>query len=238
MNWRRVAAVVGGTLVLSACAVSTTSGNLVSTSSGGAVSTSPGEAVSSSSGGVEVESRQISGFTVVELQGIGDLTIEQTGVESLTIEAADSILPKLTSDVTGGTLRLGAKPNTSVQATTPVKYRLTVKDLTGVSISGSASASASKITTSRFAAGIRGSGTITIGGTAEAQEIIIAGSGKYRAAELASKTATATMSGNGDAEVMVADQLQVTIIGSGSLTYHGNPTVDQSIIGSGKVIRK
>jgi hypothetical protein len=38
--------------------------------------------------------------------------------------------------------------------------------------------------------------------------------------------------------VMVADQLRVNVIGSGSLTYYGNPTVDQNITGSGKVIKK
>jgi Malate synthase/Putative auto-transporter adhesin, head GIN domain len=201
MNWQRIAAAVASTLVLSACAVTTSSG----------------EAVTTSSGEVKTESRQVSGFTVVELQGLGDLTIEQTGAESLTIEAEDDILPKLTSDVSEGTLRLGIKPNTSLRTTSPIKYRLTVKDLTGVSISGSGSASASKVTTSMLAARIRGSGTITIGGTADAQEIIISGSGKYRAAELASNTATATISGSGDAEVMVADQLRVN--GSGPYFY-------------------
>jgi len=246
MKWQRIAAVVAGTLVLSACAVSTTSGQAVSVSSseaatpgsGESATTSPGGAVSTGSGEVRTESRQVSGFTAVELQGFGDMAIEQTGTESLTIEAEDNILPKLTSDVSGGTLRLGIKPNTSLQTTKPIKYRLTVKDLTGVSISGSGSASAPKITTSRFTAQVKGSGTITIGGTADTQEIIIAGAGKYLAAELASKTATATITGVGDAEVMVADQLRVKIIGSGSLTYYGNPTVDQSIIGSGRVIKK
>lgn len=237
MNWQRIAAVVAGTLVLSACGVSTTSGNTVSTSSIEAVPTSSGGAATSP-GGVKTESRQASDFTAVELQGLGDLTIEQTGTESLTIEAEADVLPKLTSDVSAGTLRLGIKPNTSVQTATPIKYRLTVRDLTGVSIYGSGSASASKVTTSRFAAQIKGSGTITIGGTADTQQITITGSGQYRAAELASKTATATMSGNGNAEVTVADQLRVTIIGSGLLTYHGNPTVDQNITGPGKVIKK
>jgi len=240
MKWQTIAAVVAGTLVLSACAVSTTSGSgqAVSTSSSEAATTSPSEAGSTGAGGVRTEPRQVSGFTAVELQGFGDLTIEQTGAESLTIEAEDSILPKLTSDVSDGTLRLGIKPNTSLQTTKPIKYRLTVKDLTGVSISGSGSASAPKVTTSRFTVQVKGSGTITIGGTADTQEIIISGTGKYRAAELASKTATVTITGNGDAEVMVADQLHVKIIGSGSLTYYGNPTVDKNIIGTGKVIKK
>jgi hypothetical protein len=209
-----MAAVAASALVLSACAVTAGSGE------------------------VRTESRQVSGVTAVELQGTGDLTIDQTGTESLTIEAEDNILAKLTSDVSDGTLRLGTKPGTNLRTTKPIKYRLTVKDLTGVAISGSGTATAAKVTTTRFTARISGSGTITIGGTADDQEITISGSGSYRAAELASKTAAATISGSGDAEVMVADQLHINLSGSGSLTYLGSPTVDQNITGSGKVIKK
>src|SRR5262249_20698204 len=94
MKWQTIATVVAGTLVLSACAVSSTSGSgqAVNTSSSEAATTSPSEAGSTGAGGVRTESRQVSGFTAVELQGFGDLTIEQTGAESLTIEAEDDIL--------------------------------------------------------------------------------------------------------------------------------------------------
>jgi Putative auto-transporter adhesin, head GIN domain len=52
------------------------------------------------------ESRQVSGFSKVELNGSGELTIEQTGTESLTISAEDNLLPKLSSEVSGDTLVL------------------------------------------------------------------------------------------------------------------------------------
>ena len=49
------------------------------------------------SGQLAAEARQVSGFTKVELTGVGELTIEQTGAESLTISAEDNLLPQLTS---------------------------------------------------------------------------------------------------------------------------------------------
>jgi hypothetical protein len=59
--------------------------------------------VTRGSGQLTTESRPVSGFTKVELSGTGELTIEQTGTESLTISAEDNILPRLTSEVSGDT---------------------------------------------------------------------------------------------------------------------------------------
>ena len=51
------------------------------------------------SGKVETETRQVSGFTAIDLTGTGEVTIEQGETESLTIEADDNVLPALTSKV-------------------------------------------------------------------------------------------------------------------------------------------
>ena len=51
------------------------------------------------SGNVTSESRNVSNFNEVELQGIGNLTVQQTGSESLTIEAEENIIPYLKTEV-------------------------------------------------------------------------------------------------------------------------------------------
>lgn len=86
--------------------------------------------VTTGSGHVTTEMRQVSGFTRVELSGTGELTVEKTGTESLMISAEDNLLPLLTSEVSGDTLILGAKSNTTIYATKPITYSLTVTDLT------------------------------------------------------------------------------------------------------------
>ena len=45
------------------------------------------------SGNITSESRDVSDFNEVGLEGVGTLTIEQTGSETLTIEADDNIIP-------------------------------------------------------------------------------------------------------------------------------------------------
>lgn len=48
-----------------------------------------------------------------------------------------NLLPLLTSQVEGGTLILGKKPNIRIQTTKPITYTLTMKDISGVAVSGS-----------------------------------------------------------------------------------------------------
>ena len=194
--------------------------------------------ITKGSGQVTTETRQVAGFTKVELSGTGELTIEKTGTESLTISAEDNILPLLTSEVSGDTLVLGTKPNAEIVPSKPITYSLTVKDLTGLSVSGSGNVRASDLTTDSLSSKISGSGTITASGTVGAQDLDISGSGGYRAEQLTSRSVKARISGSGNASVLVSDTLDVTISGSGTLTYSGDPNVTQEISGSGKLIKK
>ena len=189
------------------------------------------------SGTPATENRPVSGFSNVELSGSGELIIEQTGTESLTIEADDNLLPLLTSEVSGDTLHLGVRPNTSLRPRTPIIYRLTVSQLAGLELSGSSAVTASKIQADRLRVEISGSGRITVTGDVVDQELEISGSGEYRADQLLSRTLRARISGSGNADVNVTESLDVEISGSGSLTYQGDPRVSQQISGSGELIK-
>jgi hypothetical protein len=166
---------------------------------------------------------------------VGD---DQTGSESLTIEAGDKVLPNLSSDVVGNTLVLGPKRGAVLPPGARISYRLSVKDLTGLTVSGSGEVAAPKITTDALTSDISGSGTITVGGSAPEQQLKISGSGSYEAGGLAGQTLRADISGSGHAVVSVSDTLEVSISGSGSLTYSGDPTVHKDISGSGSVTKK
>ena len=190
------------------------------------------------SGNVVSESRNVSGFTKIELSGAGEMTIDQNGTEALTIEADDNLMPKLTSEVVDGTLRLREKSNLTLHLTKPVKYRVSVKDLSGLMISGSGVVTASKITTSRLAVDISGSGKVTVGGTVQNQDLTMSGSGSYQAKNLQTKITSVKMSGSGDTTVTVSESLDLEMSGSGKVTYYGNPAqVNQQISGSARVTK-
>ena len=194
--------------------------------------------IATGSGQTASESRDVSGFTRVQLTGSGEVTVSQSDEESLTVEADRKLLPRVTSEVSNGTLILGLRRNTISLASRTVRYHVGVRELAGLSVSGSGDVTATDISTATLRVEISGSGRITTSGSAEVQELDISGSGSYRGADLASKTARVQITGSGDADLVVSDALDVRISGSGSVTYSGDPQVTQQITGSGELIKK
>jgi hypothetical protein len=189
------------------------------------------------SGELRTESRDIAGFSTIQVSGSGNVIIEQNGTESLSIEAEDNLLADLTSDVSDGTLRLGTTEGAALRPTLPITYRVTVEELAGVQLSGSGSVTAAGITTPAIAIDISGSGDVTVTGTADDQVVTISGSGDYDAGDLATLNSTAEISGSGNLFVDVRDAFEARIDGSGSVTYTGDPQVVQAINGSGELRR-
>ncbi|HZA73306.1 MAG TPA: head GIN domain-containing protein [Propionibacteriaceae bacterium] len=190
------------------------------------------------SGEVQTETRQVSGFTAIDLAGSGEVTLEQGDSETLTIEADDNVLPRLTSEVSDSTLKLDKKRGITLGTNSPIRYRVTLKDLTGLNVSGSGSIKAERLTLQTLRVDISGSGTVDLSGSAVEQDIEVSGSGRYEAADLPSQKVTAEISGSGEIAVAVSGELKVDISGSGTVTYSGDPNVQQSVSGSGKVIKK
>ena len=80
------------------------------------------------------------------------------------------MLPVLTSEVTDSVLRLGTKPRTTVRTRNPIRYRVTLPNLTSISLSGSGSVSAENLQVNALQVDISGSGTIDLAGSADEQD--------------------------------------------------------------------
>lgn len=190
------------------------------------------------SGNVTTETRKVSGFKEVSLNGSGQLTLEQNGTESLTITADDNLLPYLTSEVSGNRLTLGTKEYTGISPSRDVVYKLTVKDLNEITVAGSGSADAKGIHTDQLKVVVAGSGSLSATGAADQQDIMIAGSGDYHGANVKSKGVTISIMGSGNAELDASDKLNATIMGSGDIKYSGNAIVSKNILGSGSIVKQ
>jgi hypothetical protein len=197
-----------------------------------------GGGASSGSGGTSTETRSVSGFSTIQLGGYGDVQIQQTGTESLTVTADPALLPLVTSQVKDDALQLGLKDDNAFNDRHRVTYTVTVRNLTGLDIGGSGSMNATAVKTTSLTVRIAGSGSVTTAGTADTQSIDMAGSGDYRGLGLATTTSTVRSAGAGTVEVAARDRLDVTVIGSGNVLYSGSPQVQQSIVGSGTIQKK
>ena len=185
-NNRSVQRISGGTLDLTyddGSISSSTSSSSVSSSSSqvgsssGATGEESGDVTDAASGAVASETREVSGFDEVELSGVGNLSIRQTGTESLSVEAEEDILPKIRTEVVDGRLVIGPEPNTSIETTEPINYELTVDDLGALELSGSGEVDAEGIDTDELGVDISGSGAMKASGRADSQQVNLSGTG-------------------------------------------------------------
>jgi len=208
------------------------------------------------SGKIASEERSVSDFERVALHTSGEMSIEQGDHEALTIEADDNVLPYILSEVRGDELYIGFKDNVSLIDTQKIHYRLTVKDLSALILSGSGSVSCPqlksenlrviisgsgdvslrKLEAKQLKSDISGSGKIDLEGKTEEQTIELSGSGDYRAGDLESEKATVLVSGSGRVKVWARKSLKASISGSGDVSYYGTPNLAQSVSGSGKLV--
>src|SRR5215471_5120296 len=151
------------------------------------------------SGKITTEPRNVSGFSAVSLNGSGRLVIEQTGSESLTVTGDDNLLPYIETYVSGKTLTIGEKSGTNITPSKDIVFRLTVKSLDNIDISGSGAADVKGVQGHALKVGISGSGEVSAEGAEDELNIGISGSGRYRGDTLRTKQARVDISGSGSA---------------------------------------
>jgi hypothetical protein len=171
------------------------------------------------SGHVTAETRQVSNFSQVELSGMGDLYVTQGETETLRIEAEDNLIPYITTEVHGDTLEIGFRSDMplNIWPTRPVKFYLTLKNVTGLQVRGSGNIYAERL-------------------AADQLQLAVSGSGNLAVEQLEVKTLTNTISGSGDLYVdgLKADSVQTTISGSGTCELAGETTGQSTrVSGSG-----
>ncbi|MFH1426372.1 MAG: head GIN domain-containing protein [Candidatus Kerfeldbacteria bacterium] len=201
----------------------------------------------------------VEGFSAVELNGFGNLYIEQGETEALRIEAAEKLMDRIAVEKRGDTLQIKYKSKwwigiASLTTAEETNFYLTVKDLDSITLDGSGTINADpfnagdldiyitgsgevdmNLTADTLNSYVSGSGDFELKGEVYGQTVEISGSGDYSAVDLQSTTALIRVSGSGKALVNVTGTLDVDVTGSGEVTYVGTPTVTQSISGSGNV---
>jgi hypothetical protein len=208
----------------------------------------------SGSGKVVNETKNVSGFNGVALNGTGNLIITQGTTESLTVEAEDNVITNIKTEVNNNQLNINSEQKMLVP-TKPINYYLTVKNISSIDISGAgkiestnlntdtlnikikgaAGGNITSLTANKLTIKIDGAGKMDMAGNVNEQTINITGAGEYAAKDLTSKTVTLSVDGAGKATIRVSDQLNAIINGAGAIYYIGNPLLTKQITGAGSI---
>ena len=205
------------------------------------------------SGSEKTEQRAVSSFDRLDVSGA--FTVEFVCAEqtSLEITADDNLLEDISTEVRGSTLHI--ETARSIWPRGRLLVRVSSPNISVIRSSGASDISASNISneklsietsgagsvkadvqTSLLRLETSGAGNVALKGSAETFIVETSGAADVKARNLHVKKARLEVSGAGDVELNVSDELDVSVSGAGDIRYFGSPSsVRQDISGAGSV---
>jgi hypothetical protein len=188
------------------------------------------------SGENAIEIRGLDPFNEIHLYLDADVTVTPGETAPCTITADGNILPLISTDVSGSSLRISTRE--SYVSRRKVTIDLQTPHLIRAEVTGSGNMNLRDVGGERLTLAINGSGDIAAEGHVEQLTVMINGSGNVQAADLEAATVNVTVNGSGDADIYAARALTAKILGSGDVRYIGTPNVQTSVLGSGELVKK
>lgn len=188
------------------------------------------------SGKRERQKREVAPFTSISTEGAFTIEVTCQKDPSLEVEGDDNVLRLVTSEVSNNVLRLSSKGNYSTGE--PVKFKISVPNLEAVSVSGAGKIEIKGMNNEKFEIDTDGAPTITVSGNTKLVDINTNGAGRIDTNSLQAARAVVKTNGVTRVELDVSEQLDVTVNGPSSVTYKGDPVVNKSVNGPGKVERR
>jgi hypothetical protein len=173
------------------------------------------------------DSRDVSNFSKLDFQAAGEIHLSQSEHYSLEIEAEESTLDILTSEVVDGLLVLGVEKNRNIRTDLPIRYTITMPKIELVRISGSGKLHLPSLSGASFLLDILGAAKIDIGLIeVNAFTMDVKGSANGKIAELKAQGLSFDIKGalNLDIPSLKAEALTNTIEGTAKLEFAGQTT--------------
>ena len=203
-------------------------------------------------GNTVTEDLVIEEFHSIRLRGSSNVFITQSSDFQVTVKGQQNIIDNIELNVKNGEWEIEFEE--CQRDFTKLEFYITIPEVKSLEVSGSGdiigendftvgdidlkvdgsgSIQVTVIDAQDVDARISGSGKIDVKGSANYIGSKISGSGDLEAFDLETNIGNINISGAGDAEVTVFDELDVKISGSGDVNYKGNPLVNVDITGSG-----
>ena len=182
------------------------------------------------------QKRDVPAFTSISTEGAFDVEVVCQKDPGVVIEADDNIIPLISTEVSGNVLRLKPLRNYSVEDAPKVK--ITVPNIEAFSADGAGKMAISGINNDKLQISLNGAPTLTAAGTTKQIGIDINGAAKIDTHNLRAPHAIVDSKGVSKVDLGVTDQLDVTISGPSHVTYKGDPVVNKTVHGPGKVEKR
>lgn len=186
-------------------------------------------------GDVITENRDLGDFTDIQNAIPANVFIEQGPLEAVRIEAPSNILEEINTTVDNNLLNI--RINKCIENLEGVNIFVTIPQINRLVQAGVGNmTTVNEINVNELDVILTGVGNFNLQGFANDVIIALDGVGDIEAFSLNTDICEIDITGVGNVEVSVNDELDVTITGAGFVYYKGNPTVTSTITGDGSVV--
>ena len=182
------------------------------------------------------EKRQTGPFTSITTEGAFEIEIVCQKDLSVEVEGDDNVLPLVSSEVHNNELRLSNTKNYSVDA--PIKFKISVPNIEAFSTNGAGKVQITGVNNEKLQIFANGATVMNVSGSTKMIGIDTNGASKIDTHNLRAGRAVVDSKGVSRVDLGVSDQLDVTVSGPSHVTYRGDPVVNKTVHGPGKVEKR
>jgi hypothetical protein len=184
------------------------------------------------SGKASTSGRPVGSFSRIELRGGPDLQISVGSSPSVVVCTDDNLQSVIETTVANDTLYIrAAQPYSSPYGCIVF---VTAPSLVSLSACGTGFANVTGLAGDKFSLSVLGSSDITLAGNVTNADFQLKGRGSIIAPNLVAQNLTLTLQGSGHAIVNATGTLDVTVTGSGRVRYVGQPAqIQRKVTSSG-----
>ncbi|PWT96092.1 MAG: hypothetical protein C5B52_16420 [Bacteroidetes bacterium] len=210
-------------------------------------------------GDVTTQSRDVSNFHGIKLEGSMDVSLIKSDKEEVEVEAEQNLQSYIETYVRDGILIVKMKDDISFHDHSGIHVKVSCPKINSLTVAASGSiegegkfASDDEMDLEILASGnlkldldapsvkvsVVASGNAELSGETKNIEISSTASGNIDASKLKAENAKVNITASGEVHVYASVKLDATIMGSGNIGYKGGAAVTKNIMGSGEVSKE
>ena len=185
------------------------------------------------------QERTIPIYSQIKVLGNADVVLTEGEVGQIKVETSENVLPYVITEVKGETLVVKLK-HYGVSYVPKLKVYVPIDEkFNKITIAGKGDVTLGEhfsIELQTLEVIIKIQGNVQLQGKTEVLKVSVLGSGNFQGKELLTHKGTLSISGTGNIEASVSEEVQAKITGYGHIIIFGNPSKkDTDIKGSGKI---
>ena len=173
------------------------------------------------SGNVITQTRDVAGFHGVEVSNAIQVEIAAQKDFSLAIETDDNIVPLISTEVSGGVLRITCEKH--VSTSNPIRVRISAPDIDSLEVAGASTVSLAGVKNTGVSVESSGASKVSVNGETSKLTVDVSGASKVDAQDLTAENGTISTSGASKASVNVTGSLRADASGASHISYAGAP---------------